>query len=581
MTFVLRTERKSSENYDMDPRSRVIDELQRISRDARADFLGDDWAESARKFYNIEGVVGKVPSFRPQVQIPQLQVLALTEATELSDISPKVFIYDKSDGKVDQDRSRSFQEEYKSLWVNHHLMFASLWAQFAGIGFIQLGYDPFLDQGFGSNWCRHRAPDSVDMDPAAQCRGDSTYMVLEDRLYPDQIAYYWPETGSGLHAEAISPGLGARSSPATVGTLPPKLRFPEGPMRQFDGPVEGESIDADGRLRVRYLYIDDRTVELVREEAGGDSARIVERAQATDSRGRLTRRLRFPNKRLIVCATGRTSRCVADGDNPTPGNCYPVIPVYGLPPLSGFYPPPPTRYSRDLQALCERTLTQVFENLVRLNNGIWFIDKNTGIDLQAFQGLPAEVVEYDGQAGKPPDFVTPGVIQESVMKLIQWMLATQKELQGFNPSREGTPGAGNLSAELYEASIFQSKALTRCRARLLAYSITEISNLLFDMMNTHYRAERAYASSQGGFSLSTWKPQYGVANRTTKLHIDPTSLLPISQAAMRQIAPELAQLGKIDTETLLDSLGVPDAAGIAARTSREMALAALQKAKRR
>lgn len=580
MGLILRTEKKSSENYDLDPRARVIDELQRISRDVRNEVLGDDWAEQARKFYNLEGVVGKVPSFRPQVQIPQLQVLSISEATELTDISPKVFVYDKSSGNVDQARSKAFQEEYKSLFVNHQLMFASLWAQFAGIGFLQFGYDPFADQGFGAIWCRSRAPDTLDIDPAAQFRGDATYMIAEDRLYPDQVEYYWPETGRGMEVEAINPGLGARQSPASS-MLPPKMRFPDGPMRQFDGPTEGESVDADGRLRVRYLYLDDRTIEMAREEAGGDAARLVEKAQATDDRGRFTKRLKFPNKRLIVCATGRSSRCVADGESPTPGNCYPFIPIYGLPPLSGFYPPPPTRFSRDLQALCERTLTQIFENLVRLNNGIWFLDKNAAIDINAFQGLPAEVVEYDGQAGKPPQFETPNAISESVMKLCEWMLSTQKELQGYNPSREGNPGAGNLSGDLYEASIFQSKQLTRCRGRLLAHSVYEASTLIYDMMTTHYRKERAYASNEGGFSLSTWKPYYGVANRTTKLHIDPSSLLPISQAAMRQMAPMLAELGKIDTETLLESLGVPDASGIAQRTSREMALAALQKARKR
>src|SRR5437899_2525039 len=140
MPLTIRTERKASPNYPEDPRVRCIDELQRISKDARDDYLGDDFAEQGRKFYSCEGTLGKVPSFRPQVQIPQLQVLSLTEATELTDVMPKVFIYDKSDGKVDQVRSRSFQEEWRSIWVNHHLMFASLWAQFTGIGWLKFGY---------------------------------------------------------------------------------------------------------------------------------------------------------------------------------------------------------------------------------------------------------------------------------------------------------------------------------------------------------------------------------------------------------------------------------------------------------
>src|SRR5438046_9214781 len=140
MPLVIRTERKSSPNYQEDPRARAIDELQRISRATRDDMLGEDFAEAARKFYHVEGIVGKVPSFRPQVQIPQLQVLSLTEATELTDISPKVYIYDKATGNADSARSKAFQEEWKSLWVNHHLMFSSLWGQGAGSGVLHLSY---------------------------------------------------------------------------------------------------------------------------------------------------------------------------------------------------------------------------------------------------------------------------------------------------------------------------------------------------------------------------------------------------------------------------------------------------------
>lgn len=529
----------------------------------------------------MEGGSGKVPSFRPQVQIPQLQVLALTEATELTDVSPKVYIYDRSNGSVDEARSKSFQEEWKSLWVNYQMLFASLWGQLSGLGFLQFGYDPFADMGFGKIWCRHKPPDLLDIDPAAETFGDATYVVASDRLYPDRIAYYWPETGTGIAPEGITgKGDGTQNSPANAGGLPPKLRMPPGPMRQGDNAIQSETLRADGRLLVRYLFIDDRTVELVKEEAGGDSASLIERAQSTGSRGEYSRRLKWPNKRLIVCVTGRTSRCVADGDNPTPGNTYPFVPFYGLPPLSGFYPPPPTRYTKDLQALAERTLTQIFENVVRLNNGIWFIDKGTGIDLGAFGGLPGEVCEINDNS-RPPTCVTPQVINESVMKLVQWMLTTQKELQGFNQSREGNAQAGNLSADLFEASIFQSKALTRCRAKLLAHSVHCAANLVFNFMATYYTGSRAYPVSDGGFSLTTWKPLYGEMAKNVRLHIDPTSLLPISQAAMRQLAPTLKEQGVIDNETLLEALGIPDAANIAARTNRELALAALQKVKKR
>src|SRR5712692_3802013 len=124
MPLTIRTEApKSSRNYNADPRARAIDELQRIANDARDDFLGDDWANQAKKFYALEGLLGKAPSFRPSVQIPQLQVLSISEATDLTDSSPKVYIYDRTNGQVDHDRSRAFQEQWKECWVNYHLMF--------------------------------------------------------------------------------------------------------------------------------------------------------------------------------------------------------------------------------------------------------------------------------------------------------------------------------------------------------------------------------------------------------------------------------------------------------------------------
>lgn len=574
MALTIRTEApKSSRSYNQDPRIRSIDELQRIGVDARDDFLGDDWAEKAKKFYSLDGLLGRAPSFRPQVSIPQLQMLSISEATDLTDSSPKVYIYDKRSGDTDTQRSRAFQEQWRDTGINHQLLYAALWAQFTGIGFIQLGYDPFGDNGFGRIWSASRDPDTAAIDPGAKTmrRDSCSYLVLEDRLYPDQVGYYWPETGAGLRAESIMPG--GKNSPAVLPGVPQKLRMPEGPMRMAYAGNEADEINSDGRMRVRYLYIDDRTIEVVREQAGGDAAKVVEK-------GTWRKALRYPNMRLIVAASGTQGRVVADGDNPTPGGRFPITPIYGLPALTGFYPPAPIKFTQDLQAYCERLLTQLFENTVRLNNGIWFIDKGTGITADSFGGLPGELSIID-DGSRIPQCVFPNAISPQTIQFVQYLLGLQKELQGHSQSREGSPGAGNISADLFEASIYQSQRLTRCRARMLAHSIQEIATTMFDLMATNFTEDRSYATTEGGFSLATWKPIYGLGARNIHLHIDPASLLPISQAAMRQLAPTLRSEGAIDTQTLLESLGVPDANGIAQRVQREQALAALQKLQRR
>ena len=129
MPLTIRTESKSSANYNADPRIRSIDELQRIATESRDDFLGDDWANEAKRFYSMEGLLGKAPSFRPQVQIPQLQMLSVSEATDLTDSSPKVYIYNK------QEICENFQSPHGRVgWVELR------WIGISEIPFAQVIY---------------------------------------------------------------------------------------------------------------------------------------------------------------------------------------------------------------------------------------------------------------------------------------------------------------------------------------------------------------------------------------------------------------------------------------------------------
>ena len=278
----------------------------------------------------------------------------------------------------------------------------------------------------------------------------------ENRYYPDQIRNYWPETGQDIESEPYVPG--SYHSPEGFG-----FKLPEGPMSVTSGPVGGEIRHGDARSRVRSIFLTDNTIEVTNDQAGGDSARIVEGGFGKPKNS-VRRMPRYPNKRMVVEAGGRV---VADGDNPTPKARFPFIPIYALPPLTDFYPPPPARFSKDLQELAGRMLSQTYENAVRLNNGIWFIPEETGISTEAFGGLPGEVTTIKPNS-RPPMQLWPQQMPQHMVQLPQYLLALQKELQGYSQSREGQPGQGNISPELFEASIYQSRTLTRCRERLLA-----------------------------------------------------------------------------------------------------------------
>jgi len=65
-----------------------LDALQDAADDERDTRLGGGWFEDVRQFYNVDPQTYQGPSFRPKMTIPELQVLMLNEATDLSDALP-------------------------------------------------------------------------------------------------------------------------------------------------------------------------------------------------------------------------------------------------------------------------------------------------------------------------------------------------------------------------------------------------------------------------------------------------------------------------------------------------------------
>jgi hypothetical protein len=560
-------DRKSGPADQSDIRVRQMDELQRISQDYRDTFYGQTWFADIRDFYNLQNANQRTPTFRPRVIIPQLQMLVLGESTDLSDSSPIVYVYDPANGQVDSNRSKAFKEQWRESEVPYHLLMGDIWANLSGIGYLQTGFDPNGDCGRGKIWVRHRDPESVFLDPGAMDHEDWSFIMFRDRMYPDKIRSCFPETGRGIEAAPYTPGV--RQETSGYG-----FKMPPGPMA-MTGVADNKdaTIQGDGRVEVRYLLIDDRSIEVVRSYAGTDAGNKVIQLLSNSS-GKVPL---YPNGRIIVDAQ---KRVIADGNNPNPLKEFPLTCLYGMPPLTSIYGPPPTRYTRDLQDLAGRLLTQTFENVIRLNNAVWFIDENTGINPEAFGGLPGEIQIINSQS-KPPTPVWPTAIPQQLLQLPQVLLNFQKELQGVTQSREGTPGAGNISPELFEASIYRSQRLTRMRARLLARSIGRLSKLMFDLMQANYRTgqKRFYSTENNDLVSIPWLP-LGPDNELG-LFVDQTSLLPISQAALRTMAPMLRQAGALDVKSFLEYLEVPNAAEIAAKLDREQQLAALTKLHRR
>ena len=333
--------------------TRQMDELWRLSEEERDRQIGSTWLKEVYDFYTLTGgTSSSAPSFRPRVIIPELQMLVLSEATDISESFPKVFVLNK--GKREKERERAFQEHWRQQQYSVQQLLAEIWALFAGTGFLQIGLDPEGRRGRGEVWMNSRDPATCCVDPGTIDNQHWVYHGFEDRMYIDEICRLWPETGRRLRRNmkgyrSLRIGYGADEA----GSGPGGLQLPEGPMRYGSGGVPQKRVPGDGLLTVRQLFINDYATTPLSEQ---------ERKLISDRLGPLVAapqyKLKYPHGRWLVESEGVV---LADGDSwiPLRRNC--LIPVQAMPRLRSFWVPPPVRYSKSLQELAERMFRSIRE----------------------------------------------------------------------------------------------------------------------------------------------------------------------------------------------------------------------------
>lgn len=559
--------RRKSTRGDINPICQHIDEWQRLSIDHRNKVLGQNYLEDVEEFYMLSDSGAPTPTFRPAVRVPELQTLMLYEANDLSETSPRIYIInteeEDNEKAQEENHEKVFQSEWSRAFANYHVMFAQLWALFGGTGFIQVGLNPNSRAGRPQVWLKSRNPNTVHFDPATDYTLNWSYLILEDYMHLDEIRKNWPLTSVGLRARPTTTPHSSLLGPAGTG-----LTMPDGPMQSVGGLPSNRLGPADSRLRVRFCFCEDYT----REKA--DNKDIPQGAiTAPDLLWK------YPNGRCIVDCEGQV---LSDGDNAYPLGIKPLIPYWSMPPLFGAWGLPAVRYSVTLQNVAERLLTGTFENAVRLNNGVWFIHANTGIDPEAFGGIPGEVCIINPNS-TVPDCKFPQPMPQQMIDLPAKLLDRQKTIQGFTQARQGNPGAGNISTDLYDESVLRSQGMTQLRGRLAAVSTQRLAELMYYTMVKYYRGSRKVSHrGDSGHEIVEWEPASDAHQLRPDLYeltLDEASIQPLSQAVVKRMVPELLKNRAIGLRRGLKLLDFPHAEDIAKEKEQEMALEALARAR--
>lgn len=547
--------------------TRQLDELERISTTERDKHLGRDYFRDIKDFYNLDDDQQQWPAYRPKVKIPQLQTLVLNEATDITDASIKVYITEQ--GKRDDSREAYYQANWRQGCYNNRILESIIWAMLSNLGFLQVGFSPSARRGKGATWLEARDPETVLPDPFCRNDSDWSWVQFYDWMYIDDVRRQWPENGYRVR------GRITQGTADPYGTVDSSMEYPEFSPLSQQGETPSRKIFRDNRVRVRHSFLFDNTRQKVTDYAG----------TSTESRLLVHPRFEYayPDGRWL---TDCEDVVLADGNNWVPQlpdderGTFPIIRVSAMPTLSNFWGPPPIKLSRSLQSLSERLYTQIFENVVRLNNGVIVVKANTGLDPNSIGWMPGEVLVIN-QGSDPPTVVHPPALSQQTVNFPASLLALQKELQGFSEARQGQNGGGNVSPDLFDATLWQSHYQTRLRGRLLAEALQRLAQIVF-YVDARYKniSDHVPTMSRGELTYSEWTPIDPSSLDRYDAHLDPGSLKVMSAGAMRSVISALAKTGMIPTKTVLETFDIPQADEVAEEGIREKELASMAKLKK-
>jgi hypothetical protein len=194
--------------------------------------------------------------------------------------------------------------------------------------------------------------------------------------------------------------------------------------------------------------------------------------------------------------------------------------------------------------------------------------------------MPGEILVIN-QGAPPPTVIQPTALPQHMITLPAALLSLQKELQGFSEARQGQSGGGNVSPDLFDATLWQSHYQTRLRGRLLAESLQRLAQVVF-YVDARYKnvADRVPSMDRGQLKQTEWEPIDSDSMDKYDAHLDPGSLKVVSAGALRSVVATLAKAKMLPTKYVLEAFDIPSAASVSEEALRELELAALSKTKR-
>src|SRR5271167_4481615 len=124
--IVFQTARKSV--AERDPRIVHIDQWQQLADKKREDALGTNFFEDTRDMFCLDSSQIS-PRFRPAIRMPELQMMCMREANDLSEFMPQAYIYNQQSNQRVEKFEKAFLAQWHMMNLPYHLLLAFVASQ--------------------------------------------------------------------------------------------------------------------------------------------------------------------------------------------------------------------------------------------------------------------------------------------------------------------------------------------------------------------------------------------------------------------------------------------------------------------
>jgi hypothetical protein len=152
----------------------------------------------------------------------------------------------------------------------------------------------------------------------------------------------------------------------------------------------------------------------------------------------------FPEGRYVVIANGVLLH--EEDMLPHPKRRFPIIPYYGRFVPGRLWGKGWPEDLVDQQRELNKVESQIIENKNMCGRPKWAVDRKAGLDDDALHSGPGEIVEYDGDKGKPPVQIAPVPLPAYVSGMPEQIIDRMRNISGVHEVSSGAGVPGGVSS---------------------------------------------------------------------------------------------------------------------------------------